>query len=298
MAWVCVSFELDAAQAEAVADALLEQGALSVDVSDAHVGTPAERAIFREPGAMQADAWPRNRLSALFEAAPDAMARVRSALEAAGVKAPPLAATTVEETDWVRLTQQQFGPIQISARLWIVPSWSEVPDPNALNLRLDPGLAFGTGGHPTTWQCLRWLDSHLQPGQSVLDYGCGSGILAIAASRLGAGRVVAVDIDPGALQASRDNARLNAARIEVFSPDCMPAGPYDVVLANILANPLRVLAPLLAAYVRPAGALVLAGILDEQAQELRGLYQTWFDMDVVSQKDGWACLAGVKRSGE
>jgi ribosomal protein L11 methyltransferase len=296
MAWVCVSFELNAAQAEAVADTLLERGALSVDVADADAGTDAERAIFREPGASAEEAWSRTRLSALFDASVTAPAeQVREALRAAGVEPPALGVTTVEETDWVRASQQQFGPIRISERLWIVPSWSEVPDPRALCLRLDPGVAFGTGSHPTTAQCLRWLEANLKPGQAVLDYGCGSGILAIAASRLAAGRVVAVDVDPAALEASRANALANAAEIVVVSPEDAPDGPYDVVVANILANPLRVLAPLLAAQVRPGGALILAGILDHQAEALMRLYQTWFEIEVVSTDDGWACLSGVKR---
>jgi ribosomal protein L11 methyltransferase len=295
MAWVCVSFEVQAAQAEAAADALLERGALSVDIADADAGTAAEQALFREPGAGGEDAWPRSRLSALFEPAQSPVARVEAALQAAGLAPPPLTLTAVEDTDWVRLTQQQFGPIRISARLWIVPSWAAEPDPQALSLRLDPGLAFGTGSHPTTAQCLRWLEAKLRPGQRVLDYGCGSGILAIAASRLGAGPVAAVDIDPAALEAAQANARANAAQVAVFAPERVPAGPYDVVLANILANPLRVLAPLLASYVRPGGSLVLAGILEQQAEELMRLYRTWFEIGVASSLDGWTCLAGVRR---
>jgi ribosomal protein L11 methyltransferase len=297
MAWVGVSFELEAAQAEAVSDALLERGALSVDVADADAGTQAERAIFREPGAGAEAAWPRSRLTALFDASLAAPAeQVREVLHAAGIEPPALAVGTVEETDWVRASQQQFGPIRVAEHLWIVPTWSEAPDPHALCLRLNPGVAFGTGSHPTTAQCLRWLAANLKPGQAVLDYGCGSGILAIAARRLGAGRAVAVDVDPAALEASRANALANAAEIAVASPEHTPDGPYDVVVANILANPLRVLAPLLAARVRPGGALVLAGILEHQAEELMRLYHAWCEMSVASTQDGWACLAGVKRA--
>jgi ribosomal protein L11 methyltransferase len=295
MAWVSVSVEVDAANAEALAEALLAQGALAVDAADADADTSAEVAIFREPGAAGQDAWPRTRLSALFDPEPAPLERVRAAFAAIGVQPPPLSQTMVADADWVALTQQQFGPIRISERLWIVPSWSQAPDPRALNLRLDPGLAFGTGGHPTTAQCLRWLEQHLQPGQHVLDYGCGSGILAIAAKQMGAGQVVAVDIDPVAVEACRANAAANAAMIEVVGPDRTPDGPYDIVLANILANPLRVLAPLLASYVRGGGALVLAGVLDEQAEELMQLYRAWCDMRIASSQEGWACLEGIRR---
>jgi ribosomal protein L11 methyltransferase len=295
MAWISVSMEVDAASADALADALLAQGALAVDAADADAGTAAEVAIFREPGATGENAWPRTRLSALFDPEPSPLERVRAALEAIGVAPPQLTEIAVGDADWVRLTQQQFGPIRISERLWIVPSWSPVPDARALNLRLDPGLAFGTGGHPTTAQCLRWLEQNLKPGQRVLDYGCGSGILAIAAKRMGAGQVVALDIDPAALAASRANAVRNAVIIDVVGPEHVPDGPYDVVLANILANPLRVLAPLLAGYVRGGGALVLAGVLDEQAEELMQLYQTWCEMRIVSSQGGWACLEGIRR---
>lgn len=288
--------QIDAANAEALADALLLHGALSVDAADADAGTVAEVAIFREPGARGADAWAHTRLSALFDPEPPPLERVHAAFASVGVKLPQLTQTEVGDADWVRLTQQQFGPICISPRLWIVPSWSQPPDPAALNLRLDPGMAFGTGGHPTTAQCLRWMERTMQPGQRVLDYGCGSGILAIAAKRMGAGQVVALDIDSAALEASRANAQANAAIIEVVAPRQVPEGPYDIVLANILANPLRVLAPLLAGYVRRGGALVLAGILDEQADELMQCYEQWCTMRIVSTEGGWACLEGVRRA--
>ena len=191
-------------------------------------------------------------------------------------------------------TQRQFGPIRVSERLWIVPTWSEVPDPAAVNLRLDPGLAFGTGSHPTTLQCLQWLETHLVPGSAVLDYGCGSGVLGIAAMRLGAGRVTGVDIDPAALQAAQRNAAANRVRIEVLSADAPLHGPFDVVLANILSNPLKVLAPLLATQTRPGGYIVLAGILSAQADAVVQAYTPWFELRVASDLDGWSCLAGVR----
>lgn len=296
MSWLTLSFELHASQAEPVCDALLEAGALSVEITDAQAGTAQECPAFGEPGAEPGRAWRVNRLSALFDAGVDVEAAAHTALAAAGIeRVPPLDIAPVAQRDWVRASQDQFSALQISPRLWIVPSWCEVPDPAAVNLRLDPGLAFGTGGHPTTWQCLRWLEANVTAGAAILDYGCGSGVLAIAAKRLGAGRVVAVDIDPAALQASRDNARANAVQIEVSPPDRVPSGPYDVVVANILANPLRLLAPLLCTFQRRGGQIVLAGILAHQAQGVAQAYADWYDIAVASEKDGWTCLAGTRK---
>jgi len=295
MSWLALSLELDAGRAEQLADALLEAGALSVEITDAQAGTPQERPVFGEPGA-DPDAWQVNCVTALFDADADVEAAARNALAAVRVAAvPQWRVSPVAEQDWVRASQEQFTPIQISSRLWIVPSWHEEPDPDCINLRLDPGLAFGTGGHPTTWQCLRWLEANLAAGASVLDYGCGSGVLAIAARKLGAGTVVAVDIDSRALQASRDNARANAVEIHVTGPDAVPPGPYDVVVANILANPLRLLAPLLATRTRPGGQVVLAGILDHQADTVAAAYAQWYEIQVASRKDGWTCLAGARK---
>jgi ribosomal protein L11 methyltransferase len=296
MSWVAVGFDLEAGQAETVADALLETGALSVDVGDAAAGTAQEQALFGEPGAEPGQAWPFSRVVALFDPGADHGAIVAAALAAAGIeRVPELTTVAVADQDWVRATQAQFGPIQISARLWIVPTWCEIPDPSAVNLRLDPGLAFGTGGHPTTWQCLRWLEAHLSPGARVLDYGCGSGVLAIAAKRLGAGHVVAVDIDAGALQASAANARANGTLIDVTEPDRLPPGPYDLVLANILSKPLRLLAPLLASLTPAGGQVVLAGVLSDQTTEVAADYAPWYEISIVSEKEGWACLLGTRK---
>jgi len=296
MPWVSVSFDVAAAAAEAVADVLLEHGAISVDVTDAAAGTLHETPLFREPGEPEQSLWPLNRLNVLFEAGKAYEHAVTAACAEAGVAAPhPIRVEIVSDRDWVRATQQQFGPIEISPRLWIVPSWAEPPDAAKIVLRLDPGLAFGTGSHTTTWQCLSWLDQHLRAGESVLDYGCGSGILAIAASKLGGGRVVGTDIDPNALAASRHNAAENGAAVEFVPTDVVPADHFDVVVANILANPLRVLAPLLAAHTRAGGTVVLAGILDTQADSVRAAYSLWFDLVDSSTNEGWTCLAGTRK---
>lgn len=295
VSWVALSFDIDAARADALSDALLEQGALSVEVTDADAGTPRETPLFREPGEPDQSVWPRSRVTALLDVALDHARVLAAACEATDTPVPAVVQSeTVSDQDWVRATQQQFGPIEISPRLWIVPSWCEPPARDALILRLDPGLAFGTGSHPTTWQCLRWLEQNLLPGESVLDYGCGSGILAIAARKLGAASTLGTDIDADALDASRRNAAANAVSVEFVLPDGLPQQAFDVVVANILANPLRVLAPLLASLTRPGGKLVLAGILDAQAPAVTEAYAPWFDLAPSYQREGWTCLAGMR----
>ncbi|HTS53302.1 MAG TPA: 50S ribosomal protein L11 methyltransferase [Burkholderiales bacterium] len=297
MPWVSLNLEVDATWAESLADALLDCGALSVELTDADAGTPREAALFGEPGEATQTLWPRNLLSALFDSDADPAKVVTAACEAVGVPVPSeLSTTPVGEQDWVRATQQQFGPIEISPRLCIVPSWCEPPIPTALVLRLDPGLAFGTGAHPTTWQCLRWLEEHLRPGQSVLDFGCGSGILAIAAKKLGAGRVAATDIDPRAMEASRRNACENGVLVDVLTLAALHGECFDVVVANILANPLKVLAPVLSQHTRPAGNVVLAGILQAQERSVRAAFAEWFDLTAVYPRDGWIGLAGQRKS--
>jgi ribosomal protein L11 methyltransferase len=202
----------------------------------------------------------------------------------------------IAEQDWVRATQAQFGPIRIADRFWIVPSWCAPPEPSGLNLALDPGLAFGTGSHPTTRLCLEWLAVHVTPRCAVLDYGCGSGILAIAAAKLGAGRVTGTDIDPQALRASEDNARANGVEVAFVAPDTIGAATYDLVVANILTNPLRVLAPALAARVRGGGSIALAGLLEAQAPLVADAYVRWFNIAPWRSTNGWSLLAGARRS--
>jgi len=275
-------------------DSLLEHGALSVEMTDAGVGTERETPLFGD-GDASPSCWSRNRISALFDSRTTAASALHAACRAAGMPVPVgWQSEAVQDQDWVRLTQQQFGPIVISPRLWIVPSWCEPPTKDAVVVRLDPGLAFGTGAHATTWQCLRWLEVELRSGESVLDYGCGSGVLAIAAAKLGAGRVAATDIDPTALDAAESNARHNAVAIDVRSTAALQEERFDVVVANILANPLKLLAPVLAHHTRAGGRLVLAGILETQEAAVRSAFAEWFDLTTVYPRDGWIGLAGPR----
>ncbi len=295
MAWLSVAFLTDAAHAEPMCDALLEAGALSASIEDADAGTPDEQPQFGEPGSITTPGWAHSRVVALFDAAADVSAALAAAAAAIGLPAAPaFSVETVEEQNWVQLTQSQFDPIRVSDRLWIVPSWHDAPDPAAVNLILDPGMAFGTGSHPTTRLCLEWLERTVTPGSSLLDYGCGSGILAIAAARLGAGAVAGVDIDPQAVEAARSNAERNgvAARFEDSAEPL--AGEYDLVVANILSNPLRVLAPAICAHVRRGGRLALSGILAEQAEEIIAIYANWLPLAIADTREGWVCLAGTR----
>ena len=293
MAWLNLRVFLQADRAEALSDALLEAGALAVSLEDAAAGERDETPIFGEPSEPDAGLWTRCALSALLESDADPAAVLNAAAQAAGVAdLPAYAVESVADADWVRLTQAQFSPIEVSRRLWIVPTWHAVPRGDVLALRLDPGLAFGTGSHPTTRLCLRWLDDHIRGGETLLDYGCGSGILAIAAKMLGAGRVWGVDIDPHAVEAARANALQNSAEASFYLPDEAPAEPAQVVLANILTNPLKALAPLLARLTEPGGSLVLSGILDSQAEEVMAVYAPWFEFTPPAFDEGWTRLWG------
>ena len=281
--------------AERLADALMEHGALSAAIEDAYAGTENEQAIFGEPGMPAEQIWQQSKVIALFGEHDEAAAAVKAAAQECGLKDLSYDSETLEDQDWVRLTQSQFDPIQISERLWITPSWHKAPAGNAVNLQLDPGLAFGTGSHPTTRLCLKWLDTQIKGGESVLDYGCGSGILTIAALKLGAGSAVGVDIDEQAIRASNDNAAQNDVQAHFYLPDGLPQGQFDVVVANILANPLRMLGEMLAARTKQGGRIVLSGLLAEQSAELGEIYSQWFDIEPTETEEGWARLSGVKR---
>lgn len=309
-------------------DALLEAGALSVQAEDADADSADEQALYGEPGMPVARiGWKHTRLTALVgdSIAPELL--LDEAAAAADLPAPErFELRDVPDRDWVTASQSQFTPIRVGRRLLITPSWhleasgapglaedrdesrsaedrdtsrsaaggDAVPAAGLVAIVLDPGLAFGTGSHPTTHLCLQWLDEHLRAGQTVIDYGCGSGILAIAAARLGASRVVAVDIDPQAVTSASDNARINAVDIEVQLTTAPAPEPADVVVANILSSPLKVLAPMLSTLVRPGGSLVLAGLLDRQVDEVAAAYPA-LDLSVYASRDGWSCLAGRRR---
>ncbi|WP_126443792.1 50S ribosomal protein L11 methyltransferase [Sulfuricystis multivorans] len=293
--WLSVAIETDAAHAEALSDALLAAGAISATVEDALAGTELETPQFGEPGSPATPAWERSRVVALFEPSDDLRERIVATLKEAGLAVPAaIAFEEVAEADWVRLTQAQFEPIRISERLWIVPSWHVPPDPAAINLLLDPGLAFGTGSHPTTRLCLEWLEANITPGCSVLDYGCGSGILAIAAKKLGAGRTAGVDIDPAALTAAADNAGRNDVTIRFLHANAPLEDRFDRVVANILTNPLKLLAPVLAARLASGGHLALSGVLESQADEVIAAYAPWLPLRVGAQHEGWVRLEGIK----
>ena len=300
-------FTVPAEIAEPLGDQLLELGALSVTVEDDAAGGYDENPLYGEPGlSPEVQAWDRSLVTALFNPELDDSAKAEfipellHSLKGAGFTLNVPQEKIVEEQDWVRLTQSQFAPIQIGERIWVVPSWHEAPsDPNAICLEVDPGLAFGTGSHPTTHLCLLWLEQNTRlQNQSLLDYGCGSGILAIAAAKLGCKPVVGTDIDPQAMVAARSNAEINNTVISFVlpnenAPELASATKYDIVMANILANPLQVLAPALVNKMRPGGRIVLSGILARQAEEVIATYSQWLTLTVWKENEGWVCLHGT-----
>lgn len=283
------------ADVEIVSDALMEIDALAVSVEDADADTDAEQALFGEPGMPAPKAgWERSVVKALFPTEPEATEAATLLLAqewAADVHVQAIQA--VPEQDWVRITQSQFAPVEITPEFWIVPSWHEAPPQARRIMRLDPGLAFGTGTHPTTRMCLRWIATHAQPWHRVLDYGCGSGILAIGAALHGAQAIDAVDIDPAAVTSSRDNAAANGVALNVGLPE-LAGSEYPLVIANILAMPLKLLAPLLCAHVAPGGHLILAGILSRQADELKAAYAPWLALEVSDEEEGWILMTAAR----
>ena len=274
MPWLALTLEVDAGAAEAMSEALLEAGAQSVSID--HVDQP------------------RPTLGALLELQQDPARVVAEAARMVGMRPPPFESRRVADEDWVRSTQAQFKPIEIGARLWVGPGWHQPPAGRAA-VRIDPGLAFGTGTHPTTQLVLRFLEQHIKGGEGVLDYGCGSGILAIAAAKLGAARVDGVDVDPQAVETAAANARANGVELRAALPEALPAARYDIVVANILAQPLIVLAPLLAARSAVGGRIALAGILESQGTEVRDAYDPWFRMEISAIDDVWVLVSGTRQ---
>lgn len=283
MPWLQIRLAITPDQASALEDQLLELGAVSVTFMDAE-----DQPIF-EPDLGTTPLWSHTHLLALFEDGTDGDAVLAHLSLLRGGELPEHQVERIEDQDWERSWMDNFHPMRFGRRLWIVPSWHQAPEPDAVNLLLDPGLAFGTGTHPTTRMCLRWIAAHPPRGQRVLDYGCGSGILAIGAALHGAASVDAVDIDEAAVQATIDNASANGVQLVAGLPD-QASGVYDTVLANILATPLKVLAPLLAGHVAPGGALVLAGVLERQTAELQAAYRPWLSLEVADTEDGWVLL--------
>ena len=292
MPWLQVRLAITPEQAATYEEALLDVGAVSVTFMDAE-----DQPIF-EPDLGTTPLWSHTHLLALFEADTDPAALLAHLALLTGGPLPAHQVEQIADQDWERSWMDNFQPLRFGQRLWIVPSWHQPPEPQAVNLHLDPGLAFGTGTHPTTALCLEWLDGQSLHDCNVLDFGCGSGILAIAALLLGAKQACGTDIDPQALEASRDNATRNGidtARFPLYLPSEMPADTFDLVLANILAGPLVQLAPTISQHVRQGGYLVLSGILAEQAEEVRAAYQANFILDPTAEKDGWVRISGVRR---
>ncbi len=297
LTWLEISGPVKGDAADAIADALLEAGALAVDVADLNAESDAEQPIFGEPGMALSQRWADSRIAALFEsrATTDELDALWNSLRGeTGDSLGPHEFRVVPETDWVRATQAQFEPIEITPKLWIVPTWCEPPDPAAINLRVDPGLAFGTGTHPTTRLCLQWLADLSLMGKTVLDYGCGSGILAMAASALGASEVLGVDIDPQAVETARLNTEANQLTVAYATSDDELHALYDVVVANILAGPLTVLAPAICNHVKSGGSLALAGILTPQIERIQTAYSPWIKLTVSAERDGWVRMSGTR----
>lgn len=289
----------DERSAEAFGDLMMDAGAMSVTVEDADRDQPDEKPLYGEPGLEPTTlAWNRSRLSLLVPEEFDAVTAIALAARAMGIEPPAIESdSAVPDENWVKLTQAQFGPTKVSDRLWIVPSWHEPPDASAINIRLDPGVAFGTGSHPTTHLCLKWLDANIASGDTVLDYGCGTGILAIAAAKVGAGVVKGTDIDPQAVESAARNAAENGVTATFVLPGELANETFSVVVANILSNPLKILAPALLGRVAPGGRLVLSGVLARQAEEVIEVYRKAdpaVELSVWAEEDGWVCIAGSR----
>jgi ribosomal protein L11 methyltransferase len=295
MAWISLKIAAQDNTADLISDTLMELGALSAIIEDANADTLDEQPIFGEPGDPPPGIWQKNLVSALFDddvEVANVMAQLQEQTKLSGLQ---YSTEVIHEQDWVRATQSQFEPIKITDTFWIVPTWHDAPNANAINIVLDPGLAFGTGSHPTTHLCLEWLTKTVAPQSSVLDYGCGSGILAIAAKKLGAGQVVGTDIDEQAIQSSLYNAEQNQVAADFYHASQYQTQTFDIVVANILSSALSVLAPALAASCKTGGKIALSGILKEQATDVAAIYAQWFEMNPPQFMDAWVLLTGTKK---
>ena len=295
MAWVSLKIEAQDNTADLISDTLMGLGALSAIIEDANADTLDEQPIFGEPGDPPPGIWQQNLVSALFDEGIDVskiMADLQHETKLANLQ---YSTESIQEQDWVRATQSQFDPIKITDNLWIVPTWHSAPNTNAINIVLDPGLAFGTGSHPTTHLCLAWLTQTVSAQNTVLDYGCGSGILAIAAKKLGASHVVGTDIDPQAIQSSLYNAEQNHVTAQFYNAAQYQTQVFDIVVANILSSALSVLAPALAKSCKTGGKIALSGILKEQADDVSAIYAEWFTMNAPQYMDAWVLLTGTKK---
>ena len=295
MAWLSLKIEAQDHTADLISDTLMEMGALSAIIEDANAETIDEQPIFGEPGDPPPGIWQQNLVSALFDDDISPVQIIQDLQERTQLVNLQYTTEKIEEQDWVRATQSQFDPIKINDQLWIVPTWHASPNPDALNIVLDPGLAFGTGSHPTTHLCLSWLSDTVTSEDKVLDYGCGSGILAIAAKKLGASSVVGTDIDAQAIQASVFNAEQNRVEADFLMASKFTRQEFDIVVANILSSALSVLAPALARCCKPGGKIALSGILREQEADVSKIYAEWFDMGPAQYMDAWVLLTGTKK---
>lgn len=295
-AWINLKIRASAAYAHMMSDALIDLGALSCSIEDSYLNSENEEALFGEPNIPSNTIWQHNTVESLFDAAVSIDTIINELKTITGLSHIDYTLDSVEEQNWVALTQSQFEPINILDKLWIVPSWHTSPNPDAINIILDPGLAFGTGSHPTTHLCLEWLIKEVNINDHVLDYGCGSGILSIAAKKCGAKEVIGVDIDPQAIIASTHNAKENHAGVQFYNSESTLTFEADIVVANILSSALSVLAPLIAKACKPHGKIALSGILKEQIEMLTEIYSTWFDLNKPIEREGWILLSGTKKS--
>ena len=295
MSWANLIVQINKEDVDSISDYLIELGAISTSIEDTNLNQNNEELIFGVPNIQSQQFWENNTVQALFEK------KINIEIIKAAIKNKftdailSLSTKDVEDTDWVKSTQTQFSPIRINDKLWIIPTWHKIQDKNAINLILDPGLAFGTGTHPTTHLCLLWLLDNINQNLSVLDYGCGSGILGIAAKKIGAKKVIGVDIDNQAIKASKDNSEMNNVQISWSNTKEKIDFKADLVVANILSSALSVLAPILAEHCITNGKIALSGILESQEDDIKKIYNSWFDLDPSYKKDGWVLISGTKR---